>query len=92
LLARFASKSGDRERALTYLQRAEPLADHGPEPFSFELAGAYLAADPKPDDERKQKLLLLLNRFVKRACRGSLASEFKDQCSVASTLLDRLAP
>ena len=41
---------------------------------------------------RTEKAIAMLRSFRKRACRGTRATKFKEQCEVTAALLGKLAP
>jgi len=82
-LAHLEARNGHADRALAYLQQAEPLAEAGPPIFSYALATAYLEADPKPERERQQKLTAWMKRFHEQGCGAEPPKEYREQCDTA---------
>lgn len=89
--ARLAALRNDAPTAQERLERAETLMDEAAPDLVFQVASIYASAvlgGTGPRDSAKA--LRLLNMFVKRVCRGSLATSYKDQCWVSDSIIQRL--
>ncbi len=81
-----AQASDDKAEMVTAMQQAQKFAgDKHPE-IAFNLGSTYAVMDPP----EKAKAVRLLSSFSKRACRSSNAKKFKEQCTTASALIQKL--
>jgi tetratricopeptide (TPR) repeat protein len=86
LSASIARIEGDQNELLQALKQAEAYTGEGHPENNFTLGSAYAVMNPP----QKEPAIRLLNQFIKRVCRGSGAARFKEQCEMASTLMQRL--
>lgn len=89
--ARLAALRNDMTTAQERLDRAETFMDEAAPDLIFQVASIYASAvlsgaGPRHSD----RAMRLLRMFVKRVCRGSLATSYKDQCWVSESIIQRL--
>jgi len=86
LLFEVAQAKDDKAAMVTALERAKEVAGDSHPEISFNLGSTYAIMDPP----RKEQAARLLNQFTNRACKGSAAMKFKEQCEAAQSLIQQL--
>ena len=86
LLVQVAQTQGDRAKMIAAVEGARKVAGDTHPEVSFILGSIYATQPPVSPD----KAAWQLKSFLKRACRGSGAAKFKEQCEVAQSLLQRI--
>ena len=86
LLFQTAQSRNDKPSMVAAMERAEGVAGDDHPEIAFNMGSTYAVMDPP----QKEKALRLLNSFSKRACRGSGAANFKEQCETSSALIQKL--
>jgi tetratricopeptide (TPR) repeat protein len=87
LLAMVSQARGESGDVVSALEKANEIAgDKHPE-IGYNLGSTYAVSKPP----QKEKAVRLLKSFTTRTCKGAQAAEkFKDQCTAASDLIQRL--
>jgi tetratricopeptide (TPR) repeat protein len=86
LLFQTAQARDDKASMVSAMERAQEVAGDDHPEIAFNLGSTYAVMEPP----QKEKALRLLNSFSKRACRGSNAANFKEQCETSSALIQKL--
>jgi len=86
LLFQTAQAHNDKATMVGSMEKAQELAGDAHPEIGFNLGSTYAVLDPP----QKEKAIRLLNSFTKRACRGSSAAKFKEQCETSSALIQKL--
>lgn len=86
LLFQVAQAKNDMAGMVAAAEAAQQLGQES-HPESWFLVGSTYA---KMEPPQKDKAVRMLNSFTKRACRSAKASQFKEQCEAAASLLQQM--
>lgn len=87
LLAMVSQARGESGEVLAALEKANEIAGEKHPEIGYNLGSTYAVAKPP----QKEKAVRLLKSFATRTCKGAKAAEkFKDQCTAANDLIQRL--
>lgn len=86
MLFNAAQSRDDKATMVATMERANEVAGDTHPEIAYNLGSTYAVMDPP----QKEKAVRLLKSFNKRACRGSKAQKFKEQCETSSALVQKL--